>query len=505
MSFFLTEAEDAGEDEEEDEYDNEVEKGLVEDEAAEKEAHEFIRRRQEQQRKMNEKSAEEIAAEVEARYRSQARARVPHREMDIGDTGDYIANEVSQQSLLPSVHDPGIWLVRCKPGSEMTLVRSVMLKAFAQRQKDEPLKIKSVFSTSKGYIYIEAIQEPYARDAIQGLRGFNHGSFKKVPIQNMTALLSISVMKKPLKEGQLVRVKRGNLKGDLVKIVRVVDGGSKALIQAVPRLDFNSKLKKDTSSGGKGKGNVNDGIKIARPPQKLFDLEDAKRAGMILERKKHHLTGEYYDCCNGEYFKDGFSYKEVNVETFLNASNVKPTLEELQMFREKKDRTDPDFDDATSEISSAQSLMRDLAELQEMSSSNDNKTQVIPFRVDDLVQVIDGELRNMVGRILVVNEAAKSVKLRPISGATNVEIDVEVSSLVKYIRPGAHVKAVAGIFCGQTGRVVTVSMADGDHVAAIITDGVQSEITCSVAHLQVGFRLYVHAYIRCAFRGVFVS
>jgi len=102
-----------------------------------------------------------------------------------------------------------------------------------------------------------------------------------------------------------------------------------------------------------------------------------------------------------------------------------------------------------------------------------------------LVQVTHGELRNMVGSVVLVREAQQLVRVKPISGATSVEVDVEAALLVKYIRAGAHVKAVAGKHSGQTGRVVSVSYADGDHVAVILTDCVQSEIRCNVAHLQV--------------------
>ena len=41
------------------------------------------------------------------------------------------------QSLLPSVMDPKIFKLKCKPGNELLLVRSVMLKAIDMRNKGE--------------------------------------------------------------------------------------------------------------------------------------------------------------------------------------------------------------------------------------------------------------------------------------------------------------------------------------------------------------------------------
>ena len=44
---------------------------------------------------------------------------------------------------------------------------------------------------------------------------------------------------------------------------------------------------------------------------------------------------------------------------------------------------------------------------------------------------------------------------------------------------------VGGKYQGQTGRVVNVNESDGISVAAVLTDGINSEIQCNVNHLQV--------------------
>ena len=50
---------------------------------------------------------------------------------------------------------------------------------------------------------------------------------------------------------------------------------------------------------------------------------------------------------------------------------------------------------------------------------------------------------------------------------------IEANLLIKHIRPGAHVKVTEGTYSGQTGKVVCITLVDGSHVAAILTDGVK--------------------------------
>ena len=60
--------------------------------------------------------------------------------------------------LLPSVEDPNIWGVRCKPGKDKELVGLILKKKFSLQNTKTPLEIFSAFQrdTFSGYIYIEA-------------------------------------------------------------------------------------------------------------------------------------------------------------------------------------------------------------------------------------------------------------------------------------------------------------------------------------------------------------
>ena len=98
---------------------------------------------------------------------------------------------------------------------------------FARR--GEPLLIKSVVaSNSKGFIYVEAEREPHAKEALNGLRDVMQYSMKLVPIHEMTSVLTVQKLKKPVTAGMWVRFKRaGMYKGDLCKVVEVVDSGAR--------------------------------------------------------------------------------------------------------------------------------------------------------------------------------------------------------------------------------------------------------------------------------------
>lgn len=106
--------------------------------------------------------------------------------------------------------------------------------------------------------------------------GIFHHSVTKIPVQEMTSLLNITVQKKPLQKGQYVRMRRGPLKGDLVQVADLLEGGSKAMIKAIPRPDYSDEY---SNRGDKTK---------TRPPQRLLNLESVgKGAGGNFERKYH--------------------------------------------------------------------------------------------------------------------------------------------------------------------------------------------------------------------------
>jgi transcription elongation factor len=91
----------------------------------------------------------------------------------------------------------------------------------------------------------------------------------------------------------------------------------------------------------------------------------------------------------------------------------------------------------------------------------------------------------MKGTIISINERAEQAVIKPHHAEIMGHITVETNLLIKYIRPGAHVKVVNGVHQGQTGKVVNVYHDKDDHYACIVTDGVNQEIQCDINYLQV--------------------
>jgi transcription elongation factor SPT5 len=365
------------------------------------EARKRIEQRHEINREFQSRSADEIAKDYESRHKQEERYKKKY-EKDGGLTADY-RNVATTQSLLPSLSDPSIFRVKCKPGMEIQLVSSLIRKAVDSKNKKGLLRIKSAFFTGvKGMIYVEAISESFAKEAMSGLTGLYAFACAQIYIQEMTSVLSVKMTKKPLKLGQWVRLKRGPMKGDLARIVKLFDGGEKAFIQAVPRIDYNAISQ--TSSNIE----VSKKIMKTRPPLRLFDAEEAKASalGSSYRRVYHPKVNSKtpYEQFNEDYYKDGLLYKEVKVATYINnETDAKPTLTELQLFKSRKETSgdntkngdnddevendiDRDVDDdeevlQSGDISNNVSLVKELAEQIKNIGEEEEKSAIIPFVV----------------------------------------------------------------------------------------------------------------------------
>ncbi len=213
-SFFDEEAEDDGdEDEDEEPYGthhdphDRVKKHYTEDdvrrENMDQDALDIIarqnRRRMQERMLTGETDVEEVARQLEERHRMQSR-RVDRTIMDDGSVAEGNPNlsAVSQQSLLPSVSDPKLWMFSCPNGKEQELVIQIMNKCIAHARQGKPLGITSaVAAQSKGKLYIESYSEPAIREAVQGVRGVMAYSMRMVPINDMTTVMTVIPKKKP--------------------------------------------------------------------------------------------------------------------------------------------------------------------------------------------------------------------------------------------------------------------------------------------------------------------
>ena len=95
--------------------------------------------------------------------------------------------------------------------------------------------------------------------------------------------------------------------------------------------------------------------------------------------------------------------------------------------------------------------------------------------------------RIVVARIVKISLTTNVLEVVPVRGQaiSDQVLTVEISMVTKHIDHGMHVKVIGGRHSGNTGRVVSVNMLDGDHIAAILTDGVNSEIQVNVSNCQI--------------------
>jgi len=477
VSMFI--ADEADEDSDEEEEEEAEERYSDEDDDPEQER--YMRQMMEEQDRrragggqvMNwERSEAEIAKEIEEKYKDQYE-QVSIHEMEDGSLGH---SEVSQQSLLPSVGDPKMWVIKCKVGSEKLLALSIMNKAFHLSQQGIKFGIRSaVVGSAKGFIYVEADSEPECRTAIRTFRLFLHYTMRLVPIGDMTSILTVKSRKKPIKPGDWVRMRRGYYKGDLAQTIEVLESGTKVLIKAIPRLDLTLlKLPPDEAKERKKQ------MGQRKPPQKFFNYAEVREAGGDVQRKRMPGAASLYDFFQNNYFANGFLIKELNIMG-VSSEDVNPTIEELQRFEERKDADDgyaSDEDEMGSRL--RQKGVSEMADLVKLAS----KEKLVLVK-GDTVRVVEGDLKGLMGKVRVPDAGSNVVKVEITSEDLRGQLlDFMPSQLLKFIKVGQHAKVVDGRYTGETGTVVSLSEIEGDWVAALLTDRTNKEIQVRVAQLQ---------------------
>ena len=179
---------------------------------------------------------------------------------------------VPKRLLLPSVEDPSIWGVKCKPGKEKEVVFGLM-KRIEERPPGsrKPVKIISAFErggTMSGYVYIEARRQADVSEALEDMSNvYPRSKMVLVPVKEMPDLLRVTKSEE-LAVGGWVRIKRGRYQGDLAQLEEVETNGLDVTVRLVPRLEYG--MNEDVGApGGESKrkrvGGTN--TATARPPQ----------------------------------------------------------------------------------------------------------------------------------------------------------------------------------------------------------------------------------------------
>jgi len=372
---------------------------------------------------------------------------------------------VPQRLLLPSVDDPTIWGVRCKPGKEREVVFGIMKRIEERATSREPLAITAAFErggTMTGFVYVEARKQADVMAACEGILNlYPRTKMVLVPINEMPDLLR-TTKTKSLEPGMYVRIKRGKYQGDLAQVEEVEMNGLEVDLRIVPRLDYglNEDVNAPMISNGahgeaakrKRQGNI--GAKFSqRPPQRLFSEVEA--------RKKHNKYLQPVSSYNKKQFNyqnetyiGGFLTKAFKIQ-YLQTENVNPTLEEVTKFT-------AGAEDGTENL--------DLTALAATLKAGNAASSYLP---GDMVEIYHGEQRGVSGRAVTVH--GDIVTLRVVDGELRGQtIEAPVKGLRKKFREGDHVKVVGGSkYQDEVGMVVRIK----DDRVTLLSDSNNQELT----------------------------
>ena len=373
---------------------------------------------------------------------------------------------VPQRLLLPSVDDPTIWGVRCKPGKEREVVFAVMKRFEDRMHSKEPLAITSAFErggTMAGFVYVEARRQADVLAALENMpSAYPRSKMVLVPINEMPDLLRTHKAK-TLEPGMYVRIKRGKYQGDLAQVEELMANGLEVECRLVPREDYglnedvNAPMVASTVLGAAGKrkrqGASGKSVLSTRPPQRLFsDVEAKRKHGKYIKQVAayHNKHFEYM----GNTYVRGFLMKAWKLQ-HIQTENVDPTLEEVTKFT-------AGAEDGTENL--------DLTALAATLRASNAAANYLP---GDMVDVYHGEQRGVCGKAVSVH--ADIVTLRVTEGDLRGQtIEAPVKGLRKRFNDGDHVKVIGGSkYQDEVGMVVRIT----EDRVTLLSDSNNQEIT----------------------------
>jgi transcription elongation factor SPT5 len=391
-------------------------------------------------------------------------------------------NQVNK-SRYPTLSDPKLFLIRCKPGSERTIATHLLRKYLERHTEGEPMLIYSVVALEhlKGYLYIESEREMYVKNAIQNIQDiFFSKKIKQVPHHEMADVMTIPIKKKPLQKGDWVRVKRGIYRGDIAQVYEYNDATNEVWIRLVPRLDVDNMFKQNVLEEEILEGDESKGKKRKRPvvkappPARRFNIEDYMDRGDLdnLVQKTRDRNGESYDVFEGQMFTlDGLLHKKVALKS-LDIDGISPSVDELIHFQNQSSTT------GTGEENEDE-LKKDSLTLQTKHLMKlKNKRNVI-FNKGDHVIVEEGELKSLIG--LVKSVEGETVKIIPLHKDFQDELPVSAKQLSKYFKVGDHVKVITGNYESETGFIIKIQ----DNIAVILSDINHKELKVLTSDIQL--------------------
>lgn len=370
-----------------------------------------------------------------------------------GEGGEEMSDEITQQTLLPGIKDPNLWMVKCRIGEEKATVLLLMRKFIAYQFSEEPFQIKSVVAPEgvKGYIYIEAYKQTHVKALINNVGTLRMGIWKQemVPIKEMTDVLRVVKEQSGLKPKQWVRLKRGLYKDDIAQVDYVDLAQNQVHLKLLPRIDYTRlrgalRTVQSESEAAKRK-------KKRRPAAKPFDPEAIRAIGGEVTSDGDFLLFE-----GNRYSRKGFLYKNFTMSAIL-AEGVKPTLTELERFEEQPEGIDIEL----------------------AAPAKDDPTSLHSFSMGDNVEVCSGDLANLQARIIAID--GSMITVMPKHDALKDPLVFKPNELRKYFKQGDHVKVLAGRYEGDTGLIVRVEA----HRVVLVSDLTMHELEVLPRDLQL--------------------
>uniref|UniRef100_A0A674GHL0 Transcription elongation factor SPT5 n=1 Tax=Taeniopygia guttata TaxID=59729 RepID=A0A674GHL0_TAEGU len=357
----------------------------------------------------------------------------------VGETvyggSDELSDDITQQQLLPGVKDPNLWTVKCKSMCGGICTRGHTCK-WGRTCKwghwgdtrvcpcPQPLQIKSVVAPEhvRGYLYVEAYKQTHVKQAIEGVGNLRLGYWNQqmVPIKEMTDVLKVVKEVTNLKPKAWVRLKRGIYKDDIAQVDYVEPSQNQISLKMIPRIDFDRIKARMSLKDWFAKRK-----KFKRPPQRLFDAEKIRSLGGDVASDGDFLIFE-----GNRYSRKGFLFKSFAMSAVIT-EGVKPTLSELEKFEDQPEGIDL-----------------------EVVTESTGREREHNFQPGDNVEVCEGELINLQGKILSVD--GNKITIMPKHEDLKDMLEFPAQELRKYFRMGDHVKVIAGRFEGDTGLIVRV-------------------------------------------------
>ncbi|KAJ2958669.1 hypothetical protein NQZ79_g5826 [Umbelopsis isabellina] len=358
------------------------------------------------------------------------------------------AEDVPQQLLLPSVNDPNLWMIKCKPGKERDVIFSLMKRFFDRQYSESPLEIYSVFAREslKGYIYVESRRQAHVQQALLNLPNIYFSTLMLVPIKEMIDSINVSKKQLDIVPGGWARVRRGKYAGDLAQIIDIADSQDVVRVRLVPRLDLEED--RDEYDKKRKKGTY-------KPPQKLFNPERLNSRALTSSLQKK--GGYWY--LGSDMFKDGYLEKDMKV-TGLTLEDINPTLDEVTKFASGGEEGERGLDLST--------------------LTNSSVTNAAPnhFQIGDTVEVTEGDLLHTYGVVDSVEGGSVTVNLN-VEGFHRL-VKLPPRQLRKKFSEGDHVKVTNGRFKDETGLIVSIK----DNVVTMLSDLSLKEVTVFAKDLR---------------------